>query len=180
MSEVAVAWTWEWPDLLDAKLLVLSSVAQLLCDHRQGASDRERGGLLFIGLDDPRGVVLARATPPHVRDKSARYSLDLDPRRCQAEIRSANRDGLRLIGHWHTHPEDLPEPSGQDLRSFREFGARHRRLVEWPLAVIVGRASSPDGIRAWSIRPDRVLLAHHAPGLLLAQPCFPSKSESSV
>ncbi|WP_429243729.1 Mov34/MPN/PAD-1 family protein [Luteibacter sp. 621] len=166
----AVAWTWQWPDLLNTQLLVLDSVAQLLCKNRQTGAKRERGGLLFVSLDDPRGVVLARATPPHVRDKSARYSLDLDPGRCEAEIRSANCVGLRLIGHWHTHPEDVPAPSMQDIHSFRAFGERHRTLVEWPLAVIVGLSAFPNGVRAWSIRPDRILMAHSLEAALETRP----------
>lgn len=154
-----VAWCWEWPELTDSDLLVSADVADVLHTHRQVDDDLERGGLLFVSMEDPRGLMLARATPPHAKDRLARYSLELNPQRCRKEITQANKDGLRLVGHWHTHPQEVPEPSGQDLHSFREFGAKNRLLLEWPLAIIVGRSTSPEGIRAWSIRQDRTLLA---------------------
>lgn len=163
MIHQPAAWCWEWPELGDSDLLVSSDVADVLHAHRQGDDDLERGGLLFVSLEDPRGLMLARATPPHAKDRPARYSLELNPQRCRNEITQANKDGLRLIGHWHTHPQEVPEPSGQDLHSFRAFGAKNRAHLEWPLAIIVGRSASPEGIRAWSIRRDCTLLAKRKP-----------------
>ena len=154
-----LAFSWRWPSLSDVMLHVASEVISTFRQYRQTELQQERGGLLFVRTDDARGLVLARATGPHRADRATRYSLDLDPGRCSHDIKEANRKGLRLIGHWHTHAEAHPNPSTQDLDAFRDFGARYTDLLAWPLAVIVGTSLTDEGVRAWSIRAEGALAA---------------------
>lgn len=145
---IVSAWRWRWPSL-DVDLNVAPEVAQVLMEHRQGPKDRECGGQLFA---DPHGTgapVLALATLPHPRDRAGHTWLKLDPTRCETEAAHWQSRGLLRVGVWHTHAEAYPHLSGQDLRSFRAYS---RANHFFPVAVIVGQATAPDGIRAWSIR----------------------------
>lgn len=145
--------------MLQIDLLVGEPVAAQLRAARQQHFGVERGGLLFVDLEDPRGLMLIQATPPHSLDKSTSHSLNLDRKRCRAEITQANARGWRLIGVWHSHPQDIPSPSGQDVCSFRELGRKSAEVIAWPLAVIVGRSPGNEGIGAWSVREREVLQA---------------------
>ncbi|MBF6022982.1 Mov34/MPN/PAD-1 family protein [Lysobacter niastensis] len=124
-------------------------VVRVLTGHRQGPLDSECGGQLFA---DPRGTgapVLAVATLPHPRDRAGHTWLELDPMRCETEAAHWQSRGLLRVGVWHTHAEAYPKLSNQDLRSFRAYS---RANQFFPVAVIVGQAAAPDGVRAWSIR----------------------------
>lgn len=153
---------WHWPTL-GIELIVPPSIASVFDTHRQRFFQKERGGLLFVDLRDPRGLLLASASPPHPADRAGWFELVIDEHRGRAEIEHANAKGLRLIGYWHTHPQNTPELSMADLASFRALAAGNPIDLPLPVAVIVGRSSSKEGIRAWSIRPEGVFLADHRP-----------------
>lgn len=155
------AWQWQWPEL-SVVLNVSHQARDIFYAHRQiGRSAHERGGQLFVGIDEV-GTFWLYATPPHMRDRSGPTWLELDGHRCKEEIISANAMSLRLIGYWHTHPQDIPALSSQDIASLATFSFRNKGVLENPVAVIVGRSRQNSGIRAWSHRsPLRQLLAEH-------------------
>jgi hypothetical protein len=147
----SIAWQWSWPGL-DAHLLVSQSVADLLQRYRQQRFDVEHGGQLFVDPSNNAGLVLALATPPHNNDRAGKNWLELNCHRCREEIELANTNGLRLVGYWHTHPQQIPVLSPTDIKSFYRFAVRYAQDLPHPLAVIVGNANSPKAIRAWSFR----------------------------
>lgn len=153
-----LAWIWHWPEF-EFYLNVSSQAAETFDRNRQmKPREHERGGQLFLDLSCPDGVWLL-ASDAHEADKSGRTWLEMDPTRCRQEIQIANAGGLRLAGTWHTHPQDLPSPSYQDLSTLRAFSNNYIKELPNPIAVIVGRASASDGIRAWSFRPPSLLIA---------------------
>lgn len=155
-------WHWHWPQT-SVDLLVAERAASLLCSHCQGPRDVEKGGQLFVDIDDPRGLVLSVATPPHRDDRAGVFWLELDPARCRKEVQEWHSKGLYLLGVWHTHAERIPSLSRQDLKSLHAYGLANRF---WPLAIVVGQGSSPLNVRAWSLREGAPLLAR------LTQPNF--------
>lgn len=155
-------WAWHWPTL-GVELIVPLPVALVLDTHRQRRLQKERGGLLFVDAHDPRGLVLAWASPPHQADRAGILDLVIDARRGRTEIEDANAKGWRLVGYWHTHPQRVPELSQTDLSSFRALAARNPVDLPLPMAVIVGRSSSEEGIRAWSIRREGPVRAARLP-----------------
>ena len=146
----AVAWHWYW-EHVGVSLSVAASVAATLSSARQRWWESERGGQLFVDLEHPAGVLLARATPPHPADRAGRHWLELNLDRCRDEIARANGEGLRLVGYWHTHPQRVPRVSPQDLSSFSRFANQHSAHLPQPIAVIVGTSKASEGIRAWSL-----------------------------
>lgn len=149
-------WEWKWPSI-DGALLVTGNLLNSLSMYRQRAWNSERGGQLFVNPNDARGLVLAVATPPHADDRAGWTWLELNPERCRQEIRTQNEAGLRLVGHWHTHPQRIPRISSTDVRSVGQFARKNAALIPCPLAVIVGQSREPDGIQAW-IHRDGILI----------------------
>lgn len=154
----AITWRWSWPEV-DTHLLVSQDVANLLRHYRQRRFSVERGGQLFVDPSNAAGLVLALATPPHREDRAGVTWLELNARRCRDEIARANAIGLRLVGYWHTHPQSVPMISPADIESFSQFAARYTQDLPHPLAIIVGNASRPEGIKAWSFREGRYVEA---------------------
>ncbi|HBO9019095.1 Mov34/MPN/PAD-1 family protein [Pseudomonas aeruginosa] len=152
------AWCWKWPGV-DTTLLVSHDVAKALRAYRQKGWSEERGGQLFVDPSNPAGLALTLATPPHRADRSGRTWLELDDKRCHAEVKEANDKGLRLVGYWHTHPQVIPAISLDDIQSFSSFAVRHMEALPHPLAIIVGTSDEPNGIKAWSFRFGRYLEA---------------------
>ncbi|WP_369931354.1 Mov34/MPN/PAD-1 family protein [Xanthomonas sp. NCPPB 2632] len=136
-----------------------AAARDVLHASRQATGGIERGGLLFVDSGDVRGLILSLVTPSHPDDKADSHALLLSDARCRLEIETANERGLRLIGFWHSHPETVPHLSGTDIASFKSFGRRNNVDMPWPVAIIVGRSMSVDGIRAWSIRPSGIYAA---------------------
>jgi hypothetical protein len=153
-----IAWEWRWPGI-DLRLSVSHSVADVLNQYRQKSQSSERGGQLFVDLSNPYGLIMSLATRPHLRDRAGWTWLELDEERCRQEIESANAEGLRLVGYWHTHPQTIPAISPTDISSFSRFAARYAKELPHPIAVIVGLSPSPSGIKAWLFRGDSCLEA---------------------
>lgn len=161
ITPVGRDWRWTW-DELSVELLVSNTAATAMKRHRQPFGGVERGGLVFVDPSHPVGLVLARVTPPHAADRASEHSIIMDPARCARETCKANTEGLRLIGFWHSHPEEVPNLSTIDISNFRSLARRNAVDLPWPVAIIVGRDPGADGIRAWSVRPDRIYRAERS------------------
>lgn len=105
------------------------------------SSDAEAGGLL-LGEVRGRHLNLICATFPTVDDLRSRYSFERLPQG-HAEVAqkmwSDSRGTVRYLGEWHTHPQDLPTPSGIDRSEWKRLASERKDKRPF-LAVIVGRA----------------------------------------
>ena len=73
---------------------------------------------LLVGRDTPEVTVVERSEPARnlaVDRLADRYVLDPDDF-CAAD-RAARRDGLDIVGVWHTHPDHPARPSPTDLEA---------------------------------------------------------------
>ncbi|WP_238541939.1 Mov34/MPN/PAD-1 family protein [Acidovorax sp. CF316] len=97
-------------------------------------SDAEAGGLL---LGEVRGMHLnlVGATFPTVDDLRSRCSFERLPQG-HAEISqkmwSDSRGTVRYLGEWHTHPEDLPTPSGIDRSEWKRLASGRKDKRPFP------------------------------------------------
>jgi len=139
-------WKWRW-DFFDVTIIVSNIVADTFKRYVQSTNDSERGGQLFVDLTMGDGLWLAEASAPHPDDIAGVDWLQLNQERCAVEIVNANQRELRLIGYWHTHPENTPTISPQDIISFRKFSAANSEQLQNPLVVVVGRQS----VNAWIV-----------------------------
>lgn len=103
-------------------------------------ADREAGGLL-LGSVHGAHLRIEQATVPTAWDKRFRYLFERMPFGHEAIALSrwtASQGTIRYLGEWHTHPEDIPNPSGLDRSEWNRLSAK-RRDKRPMLAVIVGR-----------------------------------------
>lgn len=118
----------------DAPLRIAEPLVDAMVRAAVDAAPREACGLL---VGHHREVV--RVMPAGNSDPSpARYTIAPDDH--FAALRAARRDGLAVIGAWHSHPHGSPAPSPTDTaEAAPDF-----------LYVIVGLAPAPD-IAAWQL-----------------------------
>jgi integrative and conjugative element protein (TIGR02256 family) len=116
--------------------------------HRQRRFyQREAGGQLFARVRDDDWEIVA-ATGPRSRDRRGRFSFWPHRASEQKEIFEHHALGLDYVGDWHTHPQDKPTPSPDDLSSITEIVRRSTHHLPGFLLMIVGRDPYPEGLLA--------------------------------
>jgi integrative and conjugative element protein (TIGR02256 family) len=116
--------------------------------HRQRRFfHREAGGQLFARVRGSEWEITT-ATGPKPRDRRSRFSFRPHRPSEQEEIFEHHVRGLDYVGDWHTHPEDAPSPSPDDLTSITEVVRRSTHHLPGFLLLIVGRKPFPGGLWA--------------------------------
>ena len=129
-----------------ASLIITEQAARTMNRYRQvGSFQREAGGQLFGRFDRARTIV-AEATPPRWLDRRGRSKFRPNRWLQHREIRDRYARGLHFIGDWHTHPEKIPYPSNEDVRSMKECFERSIHELNAFLMIIVGIAPPPEGL----------------------------------
>lgn len=128
--------------LADGSLLLNFSdeVRRVFEKHVQVGDLPEAGGVL-LGTVHERGLLVTVASTPSRLDLRLRFLFERLPfgHSALAKRMWHNSAGTtRYIGEWHTHPQDIPVPSGIDLTEWRKK-AKKRADKRPMLAVIVGR-----------------------------------------
>lgn len=114
--------------------------------HRQlSLRASESGGQLFCFLDG-NNVFVNHATEPGLTDRRSRFSFWPSRRKEQKEINKLFGDGLHYIGDWHTHPENVPSPSGEDIRKIQAIFRESEHILRGILIVIIGRNLGSSGL----------------------------------
>lgn len=81
--------------------------------------------------------------------RRSRYGRRPDRRAEQREIADRHARGLHFVGDWHTHPVDLPIPSGSDEVSVREAFVQSGHMLNGFLLIVTGRLPAPEGLAVW-------------------------------
>lgn len=132
------------------------SVLETFSGHRQlKPRSREAGGQLFCRLDTGR-ILVEVASGPRRSDLRGRFFLWPNRADEQADINRLFSARFHYIGDWHTHPEDHPAPSPEDLSKIRDILKRSRHSLRAMLLVVVGRAEFPAGIWCGLVSFSRV------------------------
>ena len=113
---------------------------------------REAGGQLF-GRISRGSWVVAHATQPGRADRRWRLGFEPDRAREQHDIYDFHSKGFDYFGDWHTHPQDVPEPSPRDLASIGDIVRNSTHHLPGFLLCIVGRVPFPTGL--WLSIHDR-------------------------
>src|SRR5262249_21943365 len=98
-------------------------------------------GRLILGTSD---VIVDAVTSPFTEDKYSRFTFFRSKRRAQQVVDEAwhtSRGTKIYLGDWHTHPEDIPNPSRQDLRNWRKICEAAVYEQKVLLFLIAGRVS---------------------------------------
>lgn len=134
-----------------APRLVLSAAQRTdLCAAAEAAYPNEYCALL-IGVDDsPRACRVTRIVPAANVHPEPQRNFELDPRvliavhRALREAeRAGQRTGERLLGHVHSHPDGVAQPSDRDAAL-----AYEPTLLWLVIAVRAGKAEAVGGFCA--------------------------------
>jgi integrative and conjugative element protein (TIGR02256 family) len=116
--------------------------------HRQRRFfHREAGGQLFARVRGSDWEIIT-ATGLRAKDRRSRFSFRPHRKSEQDEVFEQHKRGLDYVGDWHTHPEDTPTPSPDDLTSIAELVRRSTHHLPGFLLLIVGRKPFPEGLWA--------------------------------
>jgi integrative and conjugative element protein (TIGR02256 family) len=118
---------------------------------------REAGGMLLGRLiDETQDVVIDAVTIPSHIDKRGRFFFFRDRLLAQRHVNIAWQESghIRIyLGEWHSHPEDDPCPSQQDLKNWQRIGRATDYEQDFLLFVIVGRKNT----RIWELGKGKTL-----------------------
>ena len=103
------------------------------------------GGQLFARLTNSN-IEVCKATVTRTKDRRGRFFFLPDRKEENKEIQSCFLDGLHYVGDWHTHPQELPTPSQEDLNSIAECFKKSKHELKAFLLVIVGISEPPQGL----------------------------------
>lgn len=118
----------------DAPVRIAARLVDEMVCAAIAAAPREACGLLL-----GRGREVERVAPAVNADPSpTRYTIAAEDH--FAALRAARRDGLEVIGAWHSHPGSTPEPSPTDTAE----------AAPAFLYVIVGLAPQP-AVAVWQL-----------------------------
>ncbi|WP_110300233.1 Mov34/MPN/PAD-1 family protein [Blastomonas natatoria] len=128
------------------EVFLSSGVLQHFARYRQTRLwHREAGGQLFAIIDGGRWTIV-EATGPRRSDMRSRFGFRSSRTAEQAEITDRFAKGLHYVGDWHTHPEAIPTPSGEDLGSMAEMIQTSDYQTTGLLMLIIGTQSPPQGL----------------------------------
>jgi integrative and conjugative element protein (TIGR02256 family) len=117
--------------------------ATLLSFRQMDSNAKEAGGMLLGRMiDNCFDIVIDEATTPLSTDKRGRFFFFRGRKEAQKLINDVwfKSGATRIyLGEWHTHPEDDPTPSGEDLDNWRRIVSKAIYEQESLLFVIVGR-----------------------------------------
>jgi integrative and conjugative element protein (TIGR02256 family) len=138
--------------LSDGGKLEISShaLSRMLAFVQDTRRKPEAGGVL-IGryIRDSRDIVIDEVTVPMVGDRSLRFNFWRARKRHQQALDQAwllSGGTSTYLGEWHTHPEDIPEPSDTDIKNWQSRLKQDIFSSDTLFFIIIGIAN----LRIWS------------------------------
>lgn len=123
------------------KIAISQSVLDGLNNFVQTGKKLENGGVLMGSIFDNR-IEILRISVPTPFDKCNRYGFIRDKKSAKLFIdyEFVNSNGkIIYLGEWHTHPEDYPAPSSQDIKMIKEQYKENIFNEKFLLMLILGR-----------------------------------------
>lgn len=126
-------------------LITDEAIASMIRHRQKSLNDKEAGGQLFAKFEGDNAIIV-EATEPKPFDKRSRYGFIPSQWLQRQEIKSKYKQGKHFVGDWHTHPQPLPSPSGDDKESMIDCFRKSRHELKAFLMVIVGSAEPPENL----------------------------------
>jgi len=125
--------------------LTPSALSTILAHQQKGFIRKEAGGQMFATLSENYWRIEV-ATGPRRGDRRGMFHFWPDRRAEQEEIYRFYEQGLEFVGDWHTHPQNVPSPSTQDVASTESILRKSQHNLPGLLMCIVGRHEPPGGL----------------------------------
>lgn len=108
----------------------------------------EAGGIL-LGRVYPTEVVIETVTPPNPADKAGRYFFERSRTAAQRAINfawSVSQGEQIYLGEWHSHPEQVAEPSSRDRAMILNNLRDAKMDIDFLILVVLGRRADWVGL----------------------------------
>lgn len=119
-------------------LVIMPEVIKVFLSYRQlNVTSPESAGVI-IGERRGSHIVIKTVSEPNNNDIRSRFTVNRIGTHHQQKVDQAFIDSKGIsqyVGEWHTHPEDIPTPSGLDFASWNENLNSNLPLI----LIIVGR-----------------------------------------
>ncbi|MCU8496508.1 Mov34/MPN/PAD-1 family protein [Vibrio vulnificus] len=122
------------------KVVLTEEVAKALCGHFQKRSDRESGGMLF-GTFKNGLVEIQSISEPNFFDRRAKTRFVLHKGKANKTIERFHKKGLHYLGDWHTHSEESPNPSREDINTIRSTFNESSHQLRFFIIMILSNKS---------------------------------------
>jgi len=136
--------------LWGGNLVLTENVLMKFDKFKQINSEAPESGGFLIGRSilGAKHIIVDYITLPTKDDTRTRFFFHLDSKKHQSVIKSIwewSSGAYNYLGHWHTHPEQVPHPSHIDTKDWL------RRIKEdfYHLGVIFFLIIGQSEIRAW-------------------------------
>lgn len=141
--------TFFFPDFGRYVLFKFDVLEKMYAHAQRRCWQKEAGGEVYAYDPDANGLIISAATGPNPGDRRGRNSFNPDVEATARDRMQHFSHGRHAIGLWHTHPEQWPEPSGQDHRTTMQyldaFGTDRSRY----LLVILGNVGAKPNLAVW-------------------------------
>ena len=104
-------------------VLPRSVVSQLIEFKQDNLNDSESAGLLVGHVKNNGDIWINKITKPKEKDIRTRAYFKLDAETHQKELNEIYINSDQLLGYlgtWHTHPQNIPTPSGVDISDWKK------------------------------------------------------------
>jgi integrative and conjugative element protein (TIGR02256 family) len=145
-------WLYAKPD--GGSVYFSREVVEVMLSHRQLKSRNKEAGGVLLGrhLLDCNDIVVDEVTQPARGDRRSWAGFFRSLAHHTRSLRRWRESGgtCAYLGSWHTHPEDVPNPSSIDLDDWQHALARDRFEGESLFFAIVGTSRA----RVWQGNRD--------------------------
>ena len=109
--------------------------------YKQDTKEKNESGGILLGQVLNHDVFILKHSDPCKYDKSTRYSFERDKKNAQKiiDFEFLDSNGKTIyLGEWHTHPENKPTPSSQDMSMIKEQFKKNKLNEKFLLLFILG------------------------------------------
>lgn len=109
--------------------------------HRQDTKGKKESGGVLLGQVVDNNIYVLKVSVPNAFDKAGRFIFNRNKKAAQIIIdhEFVNSDKKTIyLGEWHTHPENIPNPSAIDTKMLKQQFKNNRINERYLLLIIRG------------------------------------------
>jgi len=137
------------PDERGSVVILDSTLTHMYRHIQKGALDKEAGGQLFSPNPHEVRVIVSTATGPYPQDRRTRSYFEPNRRIAIQDRKLQFEKGNNAIGIWHTHPQAIPSPSGQDISTTLNYLSSSQAALDGFILAILGNKGEPISLSLW-------------------------------
>ena len=135
---------------IEKNIIVQEHTTLEIIDYRKQLPNLETGGIILGKILQDEHILVTELSKPSKLDKRGYYSFESNKENVQKIINDRWKDSdgkVIYLGEWHTHNEDIPNPSPRDLEMIKNQLETSKMEINFLLLLIIGQESDYWGIQ---------------------------------